>query len=145
MINKDFSDKDIAHMVDVDVDVIKNFRGGQNVQSENVRRIKKADGSNLHRGGDRDPGNIGNTDLRGKSGSQNNNHPSPGESTASEGSTEDPGAKRIEFVGGRKDMNKKEGSEAKEEDEYQCYNCDYTQGSPFTDCPKCGSSNTFEE
>jgi len=41
-------------------------------------------------------------------------------------------------------MGKKVGSEAKEEkDEYQCYNCDHVQGSPFTECPKCGTSNDF--
>ena len=50
------------------------------------------------------------------------------------------------FVGGKKYMGKKEGSEAKEEkDEYQCFNCGHTQGSKFTDCPKCGTVNTFDE
>ena len=50
----------------------------------------------------------------------------------------------IIFTGGKKSMVEKKGSEVTEEDEYQCYNCDHIQGTPFTDCPKCGSSNSFD-
>ena len=32
-----------------------------------------------------------------------------------------------------------------EENMYQCYNCNYMQGSIFEVCPKCGAKNVFEE
>lgn len=57
----------------------------------------------------------------------------------------------IVFVGGKKHTEIKEESEKEaqveiesEENEYQCYNCGYIQGSPFSKCPKCGAGNTFE-
>jgi len=40
-------------------------------------------------------------------------------------------------------MGKKTG----EEDPliYECHNCGHQQGSKFSECPKCGSHNEFEE
>lgn len=46
----------------------------------------------------------------------------------------------INFVGG----NKPSGQIKKDKDEYQCYNCDYTQDSPFENCPSCGSNNSWD-
>jgi len=143
MINKDFSDKDIARMAGVPVDVIKNFRGNKNVQkNESIKNVgagkrdrKQGRNTGNDANGDKDPG--------GKPGDQNTISDPSGESTTSEGSTGNHGS-GITFIGGKKNMGKKEGSEAKEEDEYQCYNCDHIQGSPFTECPKCGSSNSFD-
>jgi len=144
MIRKDFSDKDIARMADVDVDVIKNFRGNKNVQRNEY--IKNVGAGERDRKRKRNTGNDAtrSQDPGGKSGDQNTISDPSGESTTSEGSTGDPGSKGITFVGGKKTMDKKEGSGAKEEDEYQCYNCGHVQGTPFTECPKCGSGNTFE-
>ncbi|MBA7496549.1 hypothetical protein ES702_07158 [subsurface metagenome] len=139
MINKGFSDKDIGRMVDVPGDVIKNFRGGKNVQTGDVKTGRRSNESTKHGGGDQVQGNDRDQNPGREPGDQNNNHPSPGESTPSKT------GEGITFIGGKKDMDKKEGSGAKEEDEYQCYNCDYTQGSPFSECPKCGKSNTFDE
>ena len=57
----------------------------------------------------------------------------------------------IVFVGGKKHTEIKEESEkedqeeSEEKDEYRCYNCKYIQGSPFSDCPKCGASNRWDE
>jgi len=151
MINKDFSDKDIARMADVDVDVIKKFRFGGN------RNDKKIDGNKKRAGSKRDFNPSGHESKDDKNRNRDepeppvqenkgdrNNSGSEKRKSESEGSTGAPGS-GITFVGGKKTMDKKEGSGAKEEDEYQCHNCGHVQGTPFTECPKCGSSNSFEE
>ena len=145
MILKDFSDKDIARMADVDVDVIKNFRGNKRdkkIDGNKERAGKKRD-SNPSRHESKDDKNRNRDDpvdpIQKNIGDRDN----PGFEKP-EGSTGDLGS-GITFIGGKKSMDKKEGSGAKEKDEYQCYNCGHIQGAPFTDCPKCGASGTFEE
>lgn len=58
----------------------------------------------------------------------------------------------IVFVGGKKHTEIKEESEKEdqvevepEENEYQCYNCGYIQGSPFSECPKCHYGMEWDE
>lgn len=121
------------------------FNGGQKVgRIENVETGRRSDQTDKQRRA----GDTGDIKHQERSGESEHNHKGDhavGQSTASEGSAGAPGSKRINFVGGKKSMGKKEESGAKEEDEYQCYNCDHIQGSPFTDCPKCGASNSFDE
>lgn len=148
MINQGFSNGEIARALKVSDESVRKYRSGsnKNVQNRDVKKGRGSTESIKHGGGNQPSINDRDQDPGGKPGDQNTVDISSGESTPSEGSTGDPGSKRgITFVGGKKSMSKKEGSEAKEEDEYQCYNCDHVQGSPFTECPKCGASNNFEE
>lgn len=53
---------------------------------------------------------------------------------------DDDNAKKINFVGGDKSIDQSKNSG----DRYQCCACDFTQGSPFENCPKCGASNSWD-
>jgi len=145
MINKGFSDKDISRMADVKIDVIKDFRGGnKNVQNRDVKTSRRSAKSIEHGGGDQSHVDTRSKDQGRKPGSKDINDTPTGE-TKPKGSAGDPGSKgSIDFVGGKKSMKKTENPKEEEEDEYQCYNCDHVQGTPFTECPKCGARNTFE-
>jgi len=146
MIRKDFSDSDIARLVDAPIETIQSYRGGKkhDIRADKPNKIVKRSGKR-GAGDTRDPLNK----ERGrKSGSDAQDPNAVGKRTGGpEESAGDPGSTgTLVFVGGKKYMGKKEGSEPKDDqDEYQCYNCDHIQGTPFTECPKCGASNSFDE
>jgi len=116
---------------------VRKHRGGK---KDDIRARKST--KIVKRSGKRGPGDP--SDNLNKERGREPERTDPGNDTTGEG-PESGESKNLVFVGGKKYMGKKEGSETKEADEYQCYNCDHVQGTKFTECPKCGSTNTFEE
>jgi len=145
LIDRGFSNGEISRAIGVSDETVRKHRGEKkdDIRANKPTKIVKRSGKR----GAGDPGDNRDQEGGRKSGS-NAQDPNAIEERpeGSEGPAGDPGSKgTLIFVGGKKYMGKKEGSEAKEENEYQCYNCDHVQGSPFAECPKCGASNSFEE
>lgn len=122
-----FGVSEIARTLQITDETVRKYLGGSEDDEPGHIKINER---NKKRRRDNDPGKAGDGAGRGDTERSDSDPSDMGEG--------------IDFVGGGKTMDKKEGSGAKEEDEYQCYNCGYI-GAPFTECPKCGVSVSVDE
>jgi len=136
LTSKGLTTKEIATLMNIsEKSVIRNKGGNKIVRPD--KNIKSDKGNRKRRLGDSD------VDISKKRtnlpGSTSQDNVAVGEKTEQ--------LESLVFVGGKKPMTKKE--EKKESDEeknyYRCFNCHYFQENIFTECPKCGVMNVFEE
>lgn len=131
LIDQGFSNGEISRALKVSDETVRKYRGDNNVKKSETN--KEADKSS------RKQRFRDSRDNRNKKRQRKSEHNIPSvDTTGSEpginGSTGDTG-ERINFVGGRDPMAKKEDSE---EFEYECENCGHEFNGKPSHCPKCG-------
>lgn len=129
LASKNLSNPEISRALGISENSVKRYRNGGDHKI--VKKIVKSKKKAGNRGGATDPGNI--ETENGKGGA-----PAPA------GNIDTVKGEKIEFIGGKKDMDKKTDSEA--EDSFNiCGSCGAeVKGTPEK-CPSCGAEFDYSE